>query len=100
MDLNKLHTFYTLAKARNYSKCAEKLFVSQSAVSHAIKALEISLGFPLTEKRKNGFALTPKGQVLFESCQSVFSELAQAETLLKDSKNVPETIQLGCLPFR
>lgn len=96
MDLNKLKTFYTLAKVKNYSKCAEKLFVSQSAVSHAIKALETSLGMPLTEKRKNGFALTPRGQVLFESCQTVFSELATVEKRIKKAENIPETIRLGC----
>lgn len=95
MDLNKLKTFYTLAKVGNYSRCAEKLFVTQSAVSHAIKALEISLDLILTEKRKNGFALTPEGRALFDSCRIVFAELDRAEARLRDTRNLPETIRLG-----
>jgi|UPI000420F81B DNA-binding transcriptional LysR family regulator len=95
MDLNKLKTFYTLARAKNYSRCARKLFVTQSAVSHAIKALEDSLELTLTEKRKNGFALTPEGQVLFKSCRTVFEELDRVEKQLLDTRNIPETIRLG-----
>ena len=95
MDLNKLNTFYTLARTRNYSRCAEKLFVTQSAVSHAIKALEQSLGLTLTEKRKNGFALTPEGEVLFASCRTIFAEVESARERLQDRAAIPETIRLG-----
>lgn len=95
MDLNKLKTFYTLGQSKNYSKCAEKLFVTQSAVSHAIKALELSLELTLTEKRKNGFALTPEGQVLFKSCQTIFTEVEKTRVKLKDSATIPEQIKLG-----
>ncbi|MEH0022555.1 MAG: LysR family transcriptional regulator [Desulfobacter sp.] len=95
MDLNKLKTFYTLARTRNYSKCAEKLFVTQSAVSHAIKALETSVGMALTEKRKNGFALTPEGQVLFQGCRAIFAEVEKTKARIRDTRNIPETIHLG-----
>lgn len=95
MDLNKLKTFYTLARVKNYSRCAEKLFVTQSAVSHAIKALENSLDLTLTEKRKNGFALTPEGEVLFDSCRTIFNELDRLEVRLRDTRHLPETIRLG-----
>ncbi|WDP91621.1 MAG: LysR family transcriptional regulator [Desulfobacter sp.] len=95
MDLNKLNTFYTLARTKNYSKCAERLFVTQSAVSHAIKALEQSIGLALTEKRKNGFALTPEGEVLFKSCRSIFTEVDRARERLSDRQSIPEVIRLG-----
>ena len=95
MDLNKLNTFYTLARTRNYSRCAQKLFVTQSAVSHAIKALEKSIGLPLTEKRRNGFALTPEGEVLFKSCRTIFVEVEKARERLQDRTSIPEVIRLG-----
>ncbi|WP_320040026.1 LysR family transcriptional regulator [uncultured Desulfobacter sp.] len=91
MDLNKLNTFYVLAKIRNYSKCAKKLFVTQSAVSHAIKALEQSLDLNLTEKRKNGFALTPEGEFLFNSCKTIFAEVEKTQEKLEKR----EKIRLG-----
>lgn len=95
MDLNKLKTFYTLAQTKNYSRCAEKLFVTQSAVSHAMKALELSLEVTLTEKRKNGFALTPEGQVLFRGCKTIFAEMEKTQNQLRDQQNIPEQIRLG-----
>ncbi len=52
MDLNKLKIFYILAQVKSYSKCAEKLFITQSAVSHAIKSLEQSLDMQLVEKKR------------------------------------------------
>lgn len=95
MDLNKLNTFYTLARTRNYSRCAKKLFVTQSAVSHAIKALELSLGLTLTKKRKNGFALTPEGEVLFKSCRRIFAEVETARSQLENRASIPEVLRLG-----
>lgn len=96
MDLNKLKTFYTLAQVKNYSKCAEKLFVTQSAVSHAIKSLEQSLDLVLINKRsKSGFSLTSEGNVLFKSCQLIFLELDKTKEILLGSKGYPKMIRLG-----
>ena len=95
LDLNKLKTFYTLSQVKNYSKCAEKLFVTQSAVSHAIKALELSLDLVLIQKRKAGFALTRDGEILFQSCRRIFSELEKTRDLLLESKDYPQQIRLG-----
>lgn len=96
MDLNKLKTFYILAQVKNYSKCAEKLFVTQSAVSHSIKALEHSLDLVLIQrKKKSGFSLTNEGDILFKSCQTIFAELDKTRDILMESKDYPETIRLG-----
>ncbi|MBF0241852.1 MAG: LysR family transcriptional regulator [Desulfamplus sp.] len=97
MDLNKLKIFYVLAQVKSYSKCAEKLFVTQSAVSHAIKALEQSLDMKLIErkKRQKGFALTDQGKILFRSCQTIFSEIAKTKEELSKSNGGMEFIRLG-----
>ncbi|MBT4525074.1 MAG: LysR family transcriptional regulator, partial [Deltaproteobacteria bacterium] len=75
MDLNQLRVFYTLAQTKNYSKCAQKLFVTQSAISHAIKKLEVNLDLKLVQKVNNRFSLTRVGETLFKTCQTVFFEL-------------------------
>ena len=96
MDLNKLRTFYTLAQIKNYSKCAERLFVTQSAVSHAIRSLEESLDLLLIEKRsRQGFSLTHEGRMLFRSCQKIFSELDYTRERLCKNRDYPELIRLG-----
>ena len=95
MDLNKLNTFYVLAQVKSYSKCARKRFVTQSAVSHAIKNLEDSLNLTLVEKKRNSFALTSEGKILFKSCHKIFSEVEKTRVLLMKTKNYPELIRVG-----
>ncbi|MBU2511950.1 LysR family transcriptional regulator [bacterium] len=95
MDLNQLKTFYTLAQTKNYSNCAKRLFVTQSAVSHSIKKLETSIGHKLVEKSGSEFRLTKKGEILFFSCQKIFSELEATEDLINSEKTSIEFIRLG-----
>lgn len=96
MELNTLKTFFTLAQTGNFSKCAEKLYVTQSAVSHAIKRLEASIDQQLIDRGQRGFALTPAGNTLFQSCRTIFFELEKTSQQLLREKNHPEVIRLGC----
>ncbi|MFH1152313.1 MAG: LysR family transcriptional regulator [Pseudomonadota bacterium] len=51
MDLNQLNTFFTLAKTRSFTRYAQKRFITQSAVSRAIRELENSLDHSLIKKK-------------------------------------------------
>jgi DNA-binding transcriptional LysR family regulator len=95
MELNTLRTFFVLAQTGNYSKSAQKLFVTQSAVSHAIKRLETSLGLQLIDRTQKGFALTPSGNTLFQSCRTIFFELEKTKEHLLTTKTHPEVVRLG-----
>ncbi len=74
-DLNKLKTFYTLAKAGSYTGCAQRLCLTQSAVSHAIKKLETELGFELVDRAGRKFRLTREGEFLFRRCADIFPRI-------------------------
>ena len=52
MDLNQLKSFVTVAHHRNLTQAAERLFLSQPAVSAQIKAIESSIGTPLSVLHK------------------------------------------------
>lgn len=95
MELNTLRTFFTLGQTQNFSKCAGKLFVTQSAVSHAIKRLEESLGLHLVDRSQKGFVLTPAGNILYQSCRTIFFELESAKERLHHLSNKPAVIRLG-----
>ncbi|MBF0379165.1 MAG: LysR family transcriptional regulator [Desulfamplus sp.] len=97
MDLNKLKVFYVLSQVKSYSKCAEKLFVTQSAISHAIKSLEQSLNMALIEKKnkRNVISLTEQGKTLFRSCQTIFSEIDKTKKSLLKSSGGMEFIKFG-----
>ncbi len=95
MDLNQLKTFYTLAQTKNYSNCAKRLFVTQSAVSHSIKKLETSVGHKLVDKKGSEFQLTREGSILFASCQRIFSDLEDTEKMINEEIERTEMVNLG-----
>lgn len=98
MDLNKLKTFYILAGTKSYTRCGEKLCLTQSAVSHAIKKLETDLGFDLVDRESRQFRLTPKGEYLFRRCPGIFDRVEAALDGLAGKAALPVTMTLGVPP--
>ena len=82
LDLGKLEVFLEAARCGNYTVAARRLHVTQSAVSHAIKKLEQSIGRPLVEWRRRQFLLTDEGKYIQQVCEQVFHDLGQAEHVL------------------
>lgn len=78
MDLYQLKTFFTLARIKNFTQAAQALYVTQSAVSHAIKKLELSVETELIERKGKQIGLTEAGQRLFKSCEKIFYEIEKA----------------------
>jgi len=64
MDIRKLECFLAVAFEGNLTRAGESLFLSQSALSGQIKALEESLGYPLFERKPRGMSLTRDGETL------------------------------------
>ncbi|MCR8922838.1 LysR family transcriptional regulator [Dasania sp. GY-MA-18] len=74
--LSHLYGFYTVAKHHSFTRAAEELCVTQSAVSYQIKKLESLLNVQLLDRRcRNTVRLTSTGEILAAKCQSIFSEL-------------------------
>ena len=61
MTNGQLEIFSLLAELRGFTLVAQHLGISQSAVSHALKALEKELGVNLIERRQSGIQLTDIG---------------------------------------
>jgi len=89
MDLYQLKTFFTLGKIRNFTKTAEHLCVTQSAVSHAVKKLEASIETPLIDRKGKHLTLTEAGKTLFRSCEKIFYEIEKVE---QDMANFKDTV--------
>ena len=98
MTQTQLNCFLLAAEMLNFSKTADKLYVSQPAVSKQISQLEDEFGFPLFIRTKNGLALTEAGELMFhhysKAQQESFSVLEEAKSL-HDKKTI--TIRVGCL---
>lgn len=64
MNINLLKTFLEVARQRHFGRAADKVFLTQSAVSARIKQLEESLGTDLFTRKRNKIELTPAGRRL------------------------------------
>jgi len=74
MELWQLRTFRVVAETLNFTKAGKQLNLTQSAVSHQIKALETELGEPLFIRAKRGVKLSESGRVALEHAQQILHE--------------------------
>lgn len=78
MDTRILEYFVTAAQENSLSRAAEKLFISQPALSQRIKKLEEAVGVPLFHRQGNRISLTEAGVVFFNGAQSALYVKEQA----------------------
>jgi len=74
MELSQLRTFREVAEALSFTRAAQKLNMTQSAVSHQIKALERELGEPLFIRAKGGVRLSDAGQLALSYAERILEE--------------------------
>lgn len=64
--LKQLRYFQSVVRLNGFSEAAAENFISQSAISQQVQALEWELGFPLLERRNRRFTLTPAGEYFYQ----------------------------------
>ena len=74
MNSRQLEYFLAVAHELNFTKAAESMYVSQTAVTQQIKALEEQLGVSLFERTKKKVVLTPAGKVFLQEASSILNE--------------------------
>lgn len=80
--LDYYRVFYETARYGSFSMAAEKLFISQSAISQCIHQLEEDLGTKLFHRSRRGVTLTQEGKMLFPKVENALASITQGETLL------------------
>ncbi len=85
MEFNRLKSFAAVAEAGHLTRAAEKLHISQPALSAQIKALEDELDLPLFERTPAGMTLTPAGRKLLAEAEKV---LAAAQVLQAEARSL------------
>jgi LysR family transcriptional regulator, glycine cleavage system transcriptional activator len=92
-SLDLLKGFEAAARHLSFTRAAEELFLTQSALSRQMQTLEEQLGLPLFERRHRQLLLTDAGQVLHAAAKSVLDEVAQAVTAIRrDQATQPLTV--------
>ena len=89
MDWDKLKIFHAVTQAGSFTKAAEVLNLSKSAISRQIQSLEYEIKTTLYERHARGLSLTENGEVLYKTANEVISKIKDVESDLIDKKEKP-----------
>ena len=98
-DLNyhHLHLFRAVAHDGNLTRTAEKLHLSQSAVSVQIRKLEDRLGHPLFDRRGRQLHLTEAGRIALDHADAIFAVGDELLGTLRDAGRGLQVLRVGAL---
>jgi LysR family transcriptional regulator, glycine cleavage system transcriptional activator len=82
--------FEAAARTLSFTKAAEELFITQSAVSRQIRALEDHLNVPLFERRHRALSLTEHGRVLQRAATELLERLQEVADRLRTTAVAPQ----------
>lgn len=88
MDIAKLESFLTLAKTQHFAKAADKLYISQPALSKRIRALEDELGIPLFDRMGNQTFLTIHGEAFRPFAENMVATCNSAKEYIRQIENM------------
>jgi LysR family transcriptional regulator, transcriptional activator of the cysJI operon len=97
MHIETLQTFCHLVETGSFTKAAQLGFISQSAVSQQLKALEARYGLPLIERgTRRRVAPTDAGRLLYAECRELLDRFQRLEARLRTpSDTVAGTVRLA-----
>jgi LysR family glycine cleavage system transcriptional activator len=84
--LEFLRGFEAAARHLSFTRAAQELFLTQSAISRQIQALEAFVGLPLFERRHKSLALTPAGESFHRTVAQTLDVLRDATRRLKETR--------------
>ena len=73
MNLNDIEYVVKIAETKKFTTSAEELYITQSALSQAIKKLEKELGVTLFARKRSEVILTDAGRLFLEDAQVILS---------------------------
>lgn len=78
-DLDLIHTFIEVARNKNLNRTAQKLFITQSALSQRIKILESQIGSSLFLRKRSGMELNEFGKEFYDICSEIQSDIEKVK---------------------
>ena len=97
MNLRFVETFVWVARMQSISRTAEKLFLTQSAISNRIAVLEEELGAELVDRRDRQFRLTRAGERFLDYAEHLLSIQHRIKRELGAEKQAPISLRLGVI---
>lgn len=88
--LRKMEIFVTVVETGQFTRAANTMGLSKSAISHAIHDLEHYLNFKFIRRDTKGMQLTPAGQDYYEQCCRILADIQEMEAGVR---NVQQDLQ-------
>ncbi|WP_313083727.1 DNA-binding transcriptional regulator YafC [Atlantibacter sp.] len=85
----ELMIFVAVVESGSFSRAAEQLSLANSAVSRAVKKLEMKLGVSLLNRTTRQLSLTEEGERYFRRVQQILQDIAAAENEIMETKQTP-----------
>jgi len=85
MNITQMKYFIVTAKCLNFTKAADKLFISQPALSKQITAMERELNIQLFVRNNRSVQMTPPARILLEEFEKIYDEYHKAITRATNS---------------
>lgn len=99
IDFDGIQAFVAIAELGGFSKAAEQLHVTQTALTRRVQKLEAYLGLRLLDRTTRFVELTAVGREFLPQAKSIVSEMTLAVGRLKDmSRNSRGSFTLACVP--
>lgn len=96
MDVRQLEFFVAVAEERNFTRAAERVFVTQSGLSSSIRALERELSVQLFDRGPQGAVLTRSGETFLPRARHMLEDARAAQReLLQLTNEVGEPVRVG-----
>lgn len=95
MEIRNLITFVRIAEVQNFSKSAEQLGYSQSAVTMQIKQLEEELHTRLFERIGKQVRLTQAGERLLPYALEILNSIKKAENIVQEPEQISGKLRIG-----
>ncbi len=86
MELKYFRLIKTITEEGNLANSSERLFLTQSALSHQLRDLEERLGFKVFHRSRNKWELTEEGQELYNLANKLFSSIDESFSAIKNIK--------------
>ncbi|MEN3941981.1 LysR family transcriptional regulator [Prosthecobacter sp. SYSU 5D2] len=99
LDTRQLRAFLSLARSGSFTQAGRELHLTQSAISHGIKALETDLACQLFHRQGKSVHLTHHGRELLPHAETIMQAMNQARASLGALDKTPRgRLTIGCTP--
>lgn len=92
MNIRHIETFVCVVEKGSFSKAAQELFTTPSALTQQVNALERHLGFQLLDRDYRGATPTPGGAVFYERAKEILKQVREAESEAREAAHIGASV--------